>query len=51
VSKITWPASVLLVALVLCTTFLTYKAIIPSHVFFTIAGLVVGYLLPKSQDP
>jgi len=50
-ATISWPASVLLVVLVLCTSALTYKGIVPVHALLTVAGLIVGYLLPKGAGP
>jgi len=48
-ASVTWPASFLLAVLVVCTTLLSLKGLIPVHVFFTVAGLLLGYLIPKSS--
>ena len=46
-ASVTWPASLLLSVLVVCTTALSWKGLIPVHVFFTVGGLLLGYLIPK----
>lgn len=49
--SIGWPASFLLAVLVVCTSGLTWKGFIPIHVFFTVGGLILGYLIPKGGGP
>jgi hypothetical protein len=48
-ASVTWPASLLLSVLVVCTTVLSLKGLVPVHVFFTVGGLLLGYLIPKSS--
>jgi len=50
-ASVTWPASFLLAVLVVCTAGLTWKGFIPIHVFFTVGGLILGYLIPKGGGP
>ncbi len=47
--QVSWPAALLLSVLLVCTTYLVSKGIIPSHLLFTIAGVVVGYVIPKAR--
>lgn len=46
--SINWPAAFLLAVLAVCASLLTWKGIIPSHFFFTVAGAIIGYVIPKS---
>lgn len=47
--QVSWPAALLLSVLLVCTTYLVSKGIVPSHLLFTIAGIVVGYVIPKAR--
>ena len=49
-SRVSWPAALLLSVLLLCTTYLVSRGTIPSHVLFTVTGIVVGYVIPKAQS-
>lgn len=48
-SRVSWPAALVLSVLLVCTTYLVSKGTIPSHVLFTVVGIVVGYVIPKVQ--
>jgi hypothetical protein len=50
-ASVTWPAALLLAVLVVCTTALSWKGLVPVHAFFTVAGLLLGYLIPKNGNP
>lgn len=41
------PASLVLVVLILSSTFLTWKGLIPSHAFFMVAGGALAWVAPK----
>jgi hypothetical protein len=44
------PAALVLVALICSSTFLAWKGIIPSHVFFMIAGAAITWAVPKAAQ-
>jgi hypothetical protein len=48
-SRVSWPAALVLSVLLVCTTYLVSKGTIPSHVLFTVVGIVVGYVIPRMQ--
>jgi hypothetical protein len=48
-SRVSWPAALLLSVLLVCMTYLVSKGTIPSHALFAIAGIVVGYVIPKAR--
>ncbi len=50
-ASIGWPASFLLAVLVVSTAALSWKGLVPIHVFFTVGGLILGYLIPKASQP
>jgi hypothetical protein len=50
-ASITWPSSFLLSVLILCAAGLSWKGLIPIHAFLTVAGLILGYLIPKGGAP
>lgn len=41
------PVALVLVALIVCSTFLAWKGTIPSHAFFMVAGGVLAWAVPK----
>lgn len=41
------PVALVLVALIVCSTFLAWKGIIPSHAFFMVAGGALAWAVPK----
>lgn len=41
------PAALVLVALILSSTFLTWKGLVPSHAFFMVVGAALAWVAPK----
>lgn len=48
--RVSTPAALLLSVLVVCTTALVYKGLLPTHAFFTLAGVVIGYAVPRAAQ-
>ncbi|HYX20483.1 MAG TPA: hypothetical protein VFA98_06515 [Thermoanaerobaculia bacterium] len=42
-----FPAALVLVALIVCSTILAWKGTIPSHAFFMVAGGALAWAVPK----
>lgn len=50
-ASITWPSAFLLSVLIVCAAALSWRGLIPIHAFLTVAGLILGYLIPKGGAP
>lgn len=48
-STIAWPATILLSVLLVCTSALVWKGLVPIHAFFAVGGAVLGYVVPKAM--
>jgi len=47
-TQVSWPAAALLSVLLLCTTALVWKGFLPNQAFFAMAGVIVGWVIPKA---